>query len=228
MFLGDKKLLMRNVYLMVIPYFLRRFFDDYLSLGFPSYYKEKGVVFIHIPKAAGTSFAYHLYGRSIAHLPGEFLKRSNAEEFDRCVKFAISRNPYSRLVSSYRFLKQGGTDIVPVDSPEQYQIADFESFERFVLSWLRDKDVDVLDFCLKRQAYFLRGVKSDLDYLGKVEEIEDTVSWLSQYHIADFSDKNRTGESVDYKDYYKNDMVRRLVYDIYREDFEMFGYSEFL
>tara|TARA_R100001377_G_scaffold85281_1_gene71217 strand:+ start:1149 stop:1823 length:675 start_codon:yes stop_codon:yes gene_type:complete len=74
------------------------------------YFKEPNLVFIHIPKTAGTSIRKALTGHSLFtflhkdwHLSGEqFLDRSRDRPLDRETKFfSVIRNTYERMVSLY-------------------------------------------------------------------------------------------------------------------------------
>jgi len=65
-------------------------------------------IFIHVPKAGGTSIAMALYGRNIPHATWHEWYDLNPNKFRDYFKFAIVRHPISRFVSAFNFLKTGG------------------------------------------------------------------------------------------------------------------------
>jgi len=70
---------------------------------------ESGVIFIHVPKAAGTSLKQELYPNSSRRghrRIGEYYSW-DPDLAGRLHKFAIVRNPWDRLLSAYMFLRQG-------------------------------------------------------------------------------------------------------------------------
>lgn len=69
--------------------------------AYPKFEASDGqqLVFIHVPKCAGTSLARTFGFRSFRHLPASVLRLTNPEAFDRAAVFATVREPLSRLVS---------------------------------------------------------------------------------------------------------------------------------
>jgi hypothetical protein len=79
-----------------------------IQTGFPQEYLRTGVVFIHVPKAAGTSISMGVYGRSTGHISLEHLVRTYPFSMRRLRSCAVFRDPEERFVSAFRFLKKGG------------------------------------------------------------------------------------------------------------------------
>jgi len=65
-------------------------------------------IFIHVPKAGGTSVAMALYGRNIPHATWHKWYDLNPKKFRSYFKFAVIRHPIPRFVSAFNFLKSGG------------------------------------------------------------------------------------------------------------------------
>ena len=76
--------------------------------GIPAGAKSKGVLFIHIPKAAGSSISLSLYGIQVGHIPAKKYYLSNRKEFADIKSFSIVRDPINRFTSAYYFLCSGG------------------------------------------------------------------------------------------------------------------------
>ena len=71
--------------------------------------KEK-LIFIHIPKNAGTSITSYFSTQRInqprKHASIEEIKSGFPTEYEAYKKFAIVRNPYDRMVSYFFYLKK--------------------------------------------------------------------------------------------------------------------------
>lgn len=66
---------------------------------------EKKLIFIHIPKNAGTSIEKQLNMRATGHKPWYVYANSFTKEWNIYRSFAIVRNPFDRLVSNYEYAK---------------------------------------------------------------------------------------------------------------------------
>ncbi|MCC5796454.1 MAG: sulfotransferase family 2 domain-containing protein [Methylophaga sp.] len=76
--------------------------------GFPKTFNKNKFIFIHVPKAAGTSLktALNLSFRDAGHLPLTYYEHLHPEEYREFYKFAFVRNPWSRLLSAYNYMSQ--------------------------------------------------------------------------------------------------------------------------
>lgn len=74
------------------------------------YFKNKKVIFIHIPKAAGISLYKSIFNKdSFGHQTIRYYECfMSSKEFNRCYKFSFVRNPYDRIHSAFHYLKAGG------------------------------------------------------------------------------------------------------------------------
>lgn len=95
--------------------FLRRNRDNYKekinSYPYRSYTNKYKCIFIHIPKVAGTSLLEALgYCGQRDHCTYREYKKANFSKFKLYYKFCFVRNPYSRILSLYRYYKSGGNN----------------------------------------------------------------------------------------------------------------------
>jgi Sulfotransferase family len=211
--------------------------------------KSKKHLFVHIPKNGGMSIrdAPELQGRIVLanrrHLISKNYVRKlrNAQaspnrpvgyEHARLrdishwvrrgsVPFAIVRNPWSRVVSRFKFAKQ-----TRPDSSRDFSKTAFEAFleERFVYG---DKEF-----------YWHRAVKGwypQVDYLQdgsgetpvNILRLENLEEEATQYFkLKGSMDKKNVsrGPTAHYKDYY-DDRTIQIVADWYKRDVEKFGFD---
>ncbi len=210
----------------------RRVFDKLLSHGvYQKCFKEKKCIFIHVPKAAGTSLSMSIYGKKVGHLKVEDFIREGID-LDNFFVFTFSRNPYLRLYSTYEFLKKGGTADVSVSKRNQDRVLGFSSFSEFVADLYKREKSDYYDITLTPQVDFIKCNDKyfELNYIGKYENIDTDFEKLKK--IIDFdcelSSKNRTkGKVVNLEDENIFPLkVKEMIFNIYKEDFEYFGYEK--
>ena len=191
---------------------------------------DSDCVFIHIPKAAGTSVNHALYGRTLGHYSAREINKKFPKFFEQSFTFSLARNPWDRALSAYRFACVGQTESMGVYKPEQYQIPEFSSFERFVCDWLPSIDTSRCDFIFKPQYFFVcdQNKKLMVDHLGYVERFAETVCFLEERLGRSIDVKKVNATSVgnrSYRDAYtSNDMVE-IVRSVYQDDVKIFGYE---
>lgn len=197
-----------------------------------SVWLRTGIVFVHIPKAAGTSINQALYGRFMGHVRARDIERWGSEKLKSLPSFAVTRNPWDRAVSAFRFSQR----LHLVDWREeawhppfvQRQVPKVGDFGAFVTEWLERQDIRKLNAIYQPQSLFVCDEKRRLlvDHLGKLEDLRSTEEFIAK-HIGrkpDLVQANRSGGRVDYRTFYSPELVK-IVADIYAEDVERFGYA---
>lgn len=196
------------------------------------YWLQAGIVFIHVPRAAGTSFNEALYGRFMGHPRASDLRRWAPAAVRALPSFSVTRNPWDRLFSAYRFARRGGgvgeTYRAGMWRPQRYQGPEFESFDRFVREWLAPRDVTRLDGVFQPQWLFLCDADKKLlvDHAGRLDDLGPTYAFIEQHvgRAPPLAHANRSGEPADYRDQYSRALAK-LVGDIYADDVRLFGYD---
>lgn len=194
-------------------------------------WREAGIVFIHVPKAAGTSINLALYGKWMGHARARDIDCWAPADVKVLPRFAVTRNPWDRLVSAYRFATRGGGSgggfEAHVWHPERFRIPEFDTFERFVTEWLVRKHIS-LDPIFQPQSLWVcnRRGKISVDHVGRIEALGATIDFLQRHFgkAPDIPEGNRSGERVDYRSYYTPELAR-LVGEIYAQDVETFAYE---
>lgn len=200
------------------------------------FYKSRGLMFIHIPKAAGVSVFHALYGRdSWGHFPlSEFVDAFGRNEVYRIPRACIVRNPYLRLHSGYEYLRRGGRG-KGLDFKFQEMLRPYETFEKFVKESLASGGaLNILHF--KPQSHWVTDSSGNLgvDYVGRFEHMEESFNEMTRLFgvkAAPLPRLNKSpglsGENSEERriaELFDSEMIA-IVDRVYKEDFQIFDYS---
>lgn len=195
-------------------------------------YLQRRCIFVHVPKAAGVSVAYSLFGHrggahmTLRHYRALFERVFAEQRFDEYFKFTFVRNPWDRVYSSYTFLMAGG--MLPQDLRFAEHLRPYGSFREFVLGWLKPENIyEIPHFA--PQVYFLVDDRRELamDFIGRFERIQDDYDRLRERlgFGGQLARKNITrGERTPYTEMYDQEMIRHVA-RVYAEDIERLGYG---
>ena len=187
---------------------------------------ELEAIFVHIPKAAGTSVALSLFGELPFHYTAiQYRVIFGRSDFRRYFKFAFVRNPWDRLYSAYRYLRAGGWDDKDKAWAEQH-LAPYPDFNAFVLDWLTADNLRAY-MHFRPQVEFVcdRRGRPLIDYLGYFETIEDDFRVVSgRLGTAVTLDHVNASGRADYRSVYSAEAARRVA-EVYRRDIAAFGYA---
>ena len=136
---------------------------------FPEVVKRSTILFIHIPKAAGTSICMALYGMpTLGHQKIRDWHSWFPRSSRRITTFSVMRDPVERFVSAFHFLKKGG--ITPED----------EVFGKEVLGSFRDPD-ELAEAMRKEE--FQKRIVSQIHFIPQVEFLMDNEGGISIDHL---------------------------------------------
>ena len=188
---------------------------------------SKKFIFIHIPKTAGSSInsilGINKHGRR--HLSWRIYQQANRYYFKNFFKFAIVRDPYTRLLSSYNYLKKGGNkkeDLVLA----KYLSKHAPDFEAFVINFL-DPSKMSLHNLLKPQSYFLCSLDGQIkvDHISKLESLENDFNYVKERLNLDYFELPRLNTLSNHDDVIrKKESIQHRIYDLYKEDYKNFHY----
>ena len=189
---------------------------------------SRKVLFIHVPKTAGTSVQCSLFGREVVghQTFRQYELASPRRQLTSLFKFAFVRNPWDRLGSAGAFLRDGGQSLGSrMGGEESRPISDFELF---VLRWISRERVENGYGHFRPQVYYLRNGRGriGLDFLGRFENLAQDFKGVGQLLgcPATLGSHNRTRsrQSSAYRDYY-TPRSAEAVAAAYRDDIETFG-----
>jgi len=125
--------------------------------------KSADILFVHVPKTGGTSISKVLYRRNLPHYTAQFWRETFGRTVAGLPSFAVIRHPVERLVSAYKMVVSGGTDIVAYSRYWRARLGGLESFDTFVDHVFENRaHLAALPADLWEQAEFV------LDPLGRV------------------------------------------------------------
>lgn len=192
----------------------------------PGPFHERKGIFIHIPKAAGTSVSLALYGHQIGHHRIVDFFEADYPATKSYFKFCFVRDPYDRVVSAFNFLKAGGMNENDKAFAERH-LAGLE-FGEFVERLAQDRQL--LDWWHFRpqHSWVCSPERPDrvlVDFVGRFETIEQDFAHICARlgMQADLpktnASKRPTGSAA------RDPAIEQMVRGIYRQDYELFAYD---
>lgn len=197
-----------------------------------------------IPKCASTTVRSSLkdytdigypVSKYTHHMP---LRQFFASQFSNLAetyfKFTFTRNPYDRLYSGFMQDRLAATQAPRwerVKAPIFREIGD--DFNRYIMEYVLSADRlnawEWICFCPMRDFVYFEG-KCKLDWIGRAEKLEAGLKDLSEklgIDIVKSQNLNVNTEPTDelkYLSKYERATIE-AINDIYRDDFELFGYE---
>lgn len=194
-------------------------------------------IFIHVPKAAGTSVRRALYDMKSFHTPAIRYQISDTKRFAGYYKFCFVRNPWDRIHSAFHYLhRRVGADrafpdhrwatefLGPVKNFEHFlgKMENEARYRRQARRYIHFRDQ--LDWISGPQT---TGRKILIDHVGKYETLKEDYALISQKlnrkielpHLRQLSDGR------DFRQADASSRMVDIVADIYSDDIEQFGYT---
>lgn len=192
---------------------------------------KKHFFFVHIPKAAGKSMRYSLFGREngACHARAIDLKRKYRNKWESYFKFGFVRNPWDRLLSAYNYLRNGGNgseeDVGFME--RQLRKNGIDCFEKFVHEWLtKDRAYSFIHLVPQTEFVLHRG-RLQVDFIGKFENVDSDFKKVVQSIGIDCEPLQHLNASRKLFNTYRekyDDIMKTIVNDIYSEDVQFFQY----
>lgn len=191
---------------------------------------DKKIIFIHIPKAGGTSVdSSNLFSsRKSGHHEYKYLRLmvSKNDSLEGWKVFCFCRNPWDRLASAFYYLSAGGSNKSDLEVSKKYLSVfkgDLSEFlNHFCLS--PDNYLDVLHF--RPMASFIDPSSVDLPFfIQKLEfssdltRLRDFLGFSIQIDHLRKNPNHRIGKSS-----YDSEIFARIS-EIYGDDIKLFGYD---
>lgn len=195
--------------------------------------RDRRAIFVHIPKAAGTSVKRELYrtGSSGGHRRLVEFHAFDPAAAEAYFKFSFVRNPWDRLLSAFSYLVQGKNTNARDQQFAKAYLQDHNTFQDFVLK-LQDtryrREVMAYDHFRTQSHWICMPGKPDhgLDFLGRFETFDqDWATVKSKIGLTDAEppQHHRKSDHPDYRTSY-TDAGKEIVARIYAEDIALSDY----
>lgn len=180
--------------------------------------KDKKIIFIHIPKTAGTSIINVFGINKVDHILAKDIKKKQWENY---FTFTVIRNPFDRLVSHYIYHTKyygKGTIFKYLKINEWKNI----SFEKYI-EIIKNNNDKINNF--RSQYEFITHPSGILiNQILYFENLKnDWVKIKDKFNLKDLSHTKRTIHK-DYRFYY-NFKTKKFVETFYKDDLEFFKYK---
>lgn len=183
-------------------------------------------IFIHIPKAAGSSILRMPVYSTKGHKSLRYYEKRLPRGKKMPITFAVVRDPYTRLASAFYYLKKFTNK--PYDKNwARKNILQYSDLNDFVLNALHRKSV-LKWMHFKPQETFVSTQKGTIgvDYILRFERLRSDWSSFAEItgipHHLPVTNVTGSGKKVDEL----NDKSRSKIYSLYQNDFELFGYPK--
>lgn len=194
---------------------------------------QTGLLFVHVPKTAGTSIKETLYKttKKLGHRSIDDFYAYNPELAQQLFKFAVVRNPWDRCLSAYSFLRKAKKTSLLAREFDQKVLAQTDGFTDFVQRLQNTKfRRSVLSYVhFRPQHYWVcrRGQKAHaMDRLGRFEtlsaDVEAVFTELGQAQTP--LSNRRVTKTVGYREVYTPE-TKEIIARIYAQDIALFDYE---
>jgi len=184
---------------------------------------DKGILFIHIPKCAGTAVNTSLYNcLGGGHLRAlDYRRMLGVEAYEKIHKFTVMRDPWERLYSAYRHLRGNAERSVEIKNLQLRRIVDLD-FEGFV-GGLDRKLIFLSELVLKPQYLFITPSFKPCQLLVDQIYTQAQISEVISNYGGHFSNRiNASGAPFNKDDIYSETLLNR-VRELYPEDVKLYN-----
>lgn len=218
-------------FVSIAPHGVQRRTEWLFDFPISRYVRSTGILLIRIPRTGSVSASFYIYGRveNIPHRPALFYRHADPEFFRASTKIAVVRNPWSRLVSAYKYLKSNGTDVSRPNPQTRRAMQNIRSIEHLVFDYLlpNAKSMHRLDPTLHHQHHYVcdeNGLPI-IDNIFKLEEVETFRAFMRSCGIS------KTLDRLNATNFSPADPLRLpasivdAIATVYAKDIALFGYG---
>lgn len=210
------------------PVWLKRGASKHIGLPLRPEVYRAGLIFIHVPKNAGTTISSALYGGHIGHRSARFYQACDPEFFESHPSFGLCRDPFTRFLSAWSFARKGGGAVVKMSRRAQEEVLRFREPLDYAehLAALPEKLRAKCDPVFRPQASYLCDPKGRI-MVDKVFRVEDVAGMHFDFAGRRFSmrQKINAGEGEKRPSVASPDALRKVLRTLYAQDYALFDYA---
>jgi hypothetical protein len=125
------------------------------SSRIPPAMQARNLIFIHVPRAAGSSIMQALYGPGCTHHHSiRYFHALDPAFAAQARSFALLRDPFDRFASAFAFVRAGGTATARLSDVFVRQTRNVRTVDDY-LAFLEGRGPLDLDFVMRPQAWFV-------------------------------------------------------------------------
>lgn len=194
---------------------------------------EMNVIFVHIPKTAGTSIGRWMIENKKNSEHNEWYKHPKLSDISKKNKnkfvFSVVRNPWDRMISAYHWLVNLKSPIPNIESTEIQTIVneankrlDWSTFEK----WLNISHKFVLwDFWFSPAESQTSWLDGKIDLIIKYENLDQEFKQIQDHFNCTYSlPRTLVGNHKNYREYY-NDYTKKKVAKLFEKDIDRWKYT---
>ncbi len=158
--------------------------------------RDSGLLFIHVPKNAGTSICDRLYGAQMKHCSIRYYAKA-APDLLALPSFALVRDPIDRFLSAFRYARTGGTRHRTVSAPFRERYATFRTIDDAIDHLAEARSPFGIDHIFRPQSWYVLDAqgRSAVDRLIPYEQIGEIGKRLGREELSTLPDFNRSSET---------------------------------
>lgn len=185
-----------------------------------------GIIFIHVPKNAGTTISTALYGGHIGHRSALFYQACDPEFYRTHPSFALTRDPLSRFLSAFAFARKGGGPEVRMSQRATQAVRGFETPLDYAhhLAALSHAQRAGIDPVFRSQASYLCDGHGRV-MVDRVFRLEEVAGTTFEFAGRIFSLRQRINAGTSQAVSGQSDALEEAVRALYPEDYTIFGYG---
>jgi hypothetical protein len=186
------------------------------------------LIFIHIPKNAGTAITNTLDMYDVGHHGWQYYKSKYPQKWEQYKKISVTRNPWDRLVSCYEYAKMDESYWHSKEGKSKagkhldYDLLKDKSFEECLQILKTNPSLLKHQGWANQSNYIYNGGNLMVNYLLDINNLEDEISKILNTNIK--INKINVSNENNYIDYYKNDDMINFVNEFYKKDVNNFNY----
>lgn len=197
-----------------------------LDFTIPRQFRQDKVIFVHIPKCAGSAFLDSYLGYQLGHTKASQYYQLDADFFCKSFVFSFVRNPIDRFVSAYNFL-QSNTLWSYVPGIKEHLSLYGSDIEEFASNLLETSEILNMPWFEPQYKYLEINGKVAMNKVFKTETFSDDLKILEKETgilLRSLAEINRSSlPRKNYKELLSSSNIKKLEM-IYEKDFTLFGY----
>lgn len=181
-------------------------------------------IFVHIPKAAGTSILQALSGNT-KHIQRDHFSihdciSASRMHYEEYFSFSFTREPLDRAISTYNYLARGGNKASDLKTSE-FLNKNFTDFDEFVDGFLTPQTIYAMKLTRPQFTYVCDETFTPLvDFIGSFENLEKDFTFVSnKIGLKRYLQKVNASEKGDIK---VSELARSKIRCLYKKDYELF------